>query len=431
MSLSNSFLKNEKRVSYADIEKMLEHEKSNILLNSDHDFSKLLKIEFYIELFKKISKIIKKCKRYILSKPDAILHYSEFDAVDYQRFVNQAYLKLLGRYPDTDGLDSNVRRLQSGWKRADILFLLLHSEEALYRNIKIKNFYWHFVLDQCKKMPIAGRLLEILVILIRLPTLITRLRLDLETLRSERFDTNQIDELQEAISVIENKMGITSRLLQGDKQDLYLQFENNFRGSQAIIKKRQKFYLSFLKKSDSNKNTPILDVGCGRGEWLGVLKDAGYSVLGIDTNSEMIQASKEKGIQMEVAEANNFLSYQSDESFLAVTAFHVVEHMFFDDLVLFLQQAYSKTVKGGAIILETPNPENLIVGGCNFYMDPTHKRQLPPLLLEFLVKTVGFKKTKIVYPFDREKMKSNNEQLNDFYNSHIGISPDYAIIGYK
>ena len=86
---------------------------------------------------------------------------------------------------------------------------------------------------------------------------------------------------------------------------------------------------------------------------------------------------------------------------------------------------------GGLILLETPNPENFIVGSCNFYMDPTHKKPLPPPLLKFLVESVGYTNVNIIYPYKNSKIKYQNKSIESLYNNHIGISADYAIIGYK
>ncbi|MEN3751909.1 hypothetical protein ABC733_01850 [Mangrovibacter sp. SLW1] len=124
-----------------------------------------------------------------------------------------------------------------------------------------------------------------------------------------------------------------------------------------------------------------------------------------------------------------YLKQQPDESLLAVTGFHIAEHLPFELLQCLVQGEFAGLKPGGLLILETPNPENLSVGACLFYMDPTHNHPLPPLL-GFLPEHYGFTRTIAVRLQEKERLKNKDERVKlfDVLNE---VSPDYSIIAQK
>jgi O-antigen chain-terminating methyltransferase len=211
----------------------------------------------------------------------------------------------------------------------------------------------------------------------------------------------------------------------------YVAFENVFRGSREDIKVRMRPYLDRLMLSGAGQpSRPILDIGCGRGEWLEILKECHLQAYGIDTNVMMVERARSVGVDVQEADLITHLRDLPDSSRSAVTAFHVVEHLGFGVLVDFLDEALRVLMPGGMLILETPNPENLRVGANTFYNDPTHRNPIPPEPLRFLVDQRGFAEAEIVrlHPFPvEEHLRSNNEDSRRL-NALLFGPQDYAII---
>lgn len=212
---------------------------------------------------------------------------------------------------------------------------------------------------------------------------------------------------------------------------LYVAFQEAFRGSREDVKGRMRFYLDRLVLSGAGQpGKPIVDVGCGRGEWLEILKECQLQAYGVDCN--VIMAERAGSLDLDVQEADLVAHLRDlpDESRSAVTAFHVVEHLEFKVLVNFLDEAFRVLIRGGMLILETPNPENLCVGANSFYNDPTHRNPLPPELLRFLVDQRGFAEAEILRlrpsPVE-EHLKANNEDARRLNELLFGPQ-DYAVI---
>jgi SAM-dependent methyltransferase len=209
----------------------------------------------------------------------------------------------------------------------------------------------------------------------------------------------------------------------------YMQFEDRFRGSRDDIQRRQTIYLPVIARLKSiYPEARLLDLGCGRGEWLELSLKDGWQALGIDLDRGMIEHCLALGLKVEQVDALSYLSAQADQTISVVTGLHIAEHVSFDVLQEILQEIYRVLRPGGIMILETPNPENIVVGTCSFYLDPSHRSPLPPDLLSFLTECYGFHQFKIV-------------RLNEsphFFPAKIslegvlyGVSPDYALIAQK
>jgi O-antigen chain-terminating methyltransferase len=210
----------------------------------------------------------------------------------------------------------------------------------------------------------------------------------------------------------------------------YRDFEDKFRGSRTTIRRRLDVYLPFIRPLIRyHEAGNAVDLGCGRGEWLEILRQEGISATGIDLDEGMLDACRQLNLAVENGDAIEFLQMMSEESQFVVSAFHLVEHIPFDSLLEMTSQALRVLKPGGLLILETPNPENLLVATSSFYLDPTHVRPIPSQLLAYIADYAGFKRTKIL------RLQETAELLNTSDATLLevlaGVSPDYAIIAQK
>jgi SAM-dependent methyltransferase len=210
----------------------------------------------------------------------------------------------------------------------------------------------------------------------------------------------------------------------------YRAFEDEFRGKKFVIKSRLAVYSTFIKPLKKIfPKAKALDLGCGRGEWLELMRDYGLSAKGIDSDAGMLQSCRESGLDVEQIDLSNYLAELPDESLEMITAFHVVEHLPFDLLRHIIKEAHRVLKPGGLLILETPNPENIQVGTWSFYLDPSHQKPLPSRLLNFLASYEQFGRTRTIYLNGPIAKDSNVElSLMDVFES---VSFDYAVIAQK
>lgn len=172
---------------------------------------------------------------------------------------------------------------------------------------------------------------------------------------------------------------------------LYLALEEAFRGTEATIRSRFELYVRRVAVCGAGTtDNPVIDLGCGRGQWLQLLKEQGYHARGADSSTVMADLCRGKGLDVECADAVDYLSRLKPASTGMITAFQVIEHLPFEKLLQIVDLSLHALRPGGVLILETPNPENIVVATCSFYADPTRIRPIPPDLLEFLVRARGF-----------------------------------------
>lgn len=212
---------------------------------------------------------------------------------------------------------------------------------------------------------------------------------------------------------------------------LYISLEDQCRGSRADIKESLiHVYLPIL--NSANIRDGVLDVGCGRGEWLEVLKAEGILASGIDLNRLVLEQCAELQLDVREAEAVSHLRTLPAGSLNCVTAFHVVEHLPLEALVSVLDESLRVLRTGGMLIIETPNPENLIVGSCNFYFDPTHRNPLPRLTMQCILESRGFGRMEAIElrPMIAERIKGDDE-LTRRFNQYFYGPMDYAMVARK
>ncbi|HEY4377682.1 MAG TPA: methyltransferase domain-containing protein [Acidimicrobiales bacterium] len=194
-----------------------------------------------------------------------------------------------------------------------------------------------------------------------------------------------------------------SRELSTGYEELYEDLEDTFRGSREHVISLARPYVADVEELPGSG--PVVDVGCGRGEWLEVLRDAGIGGYGIDFNKVVVDRCVERGLDVREGDALTHLRDVPEGSVRAVTSFHVVEHLSLDTLVGLIDAALVALQPGGLLLFETPNPTNLAVGAASFYLDPTHLKPLHPQFLEFLVLSRGFADAEVRYLHEEDKVR--------------------------
>jgi O-antigen chain-terminating methyltransferase len=213
----------------------------------------------------------------------------------------------------------------------------------------------------------------------------------------------------------------------------YLSFENLFRGSRAEIKERFKVYLPLIKgKGIGADEMPVLDIGCGRGEWLELLKEEGLRARGVDANRVVIEQCRELGLDVVEADLVSYLHVLPDNSVGAITGFHVVEHLPIDTLMQVCDESVRILKPGGVLIFETPNAENVLVGSYYFHFDPTHRKPLPSPTMRFLFEARGLTDVEVInlHPSETDKVEGDSELVKRFNQFFYGPM-DYAVVGWK
>jgi O-antigen chain-terminating methyltransferase len=165
----------------------------------------------------------------------------------------------------------------------------------------------------------------------------------------------------------------------------WLRFAERFRGAEERVRAMQALYVD---KFAGARN--VLDIGCGRGEFLEAVRDAGIGARGIDLNEESVALCRSKGLDAEVADLFAYLPATADSSLGGVYCAQVIEHIAPERLPDMIRLLSAKAATGALLAFETPNPECLAIFASHFYIDPTHTRPVPSSLLAFYLEEAGF-----------------------------------------
>jgi O-antigen chain-terminating methyltransferase len=172
----------------------------------------------------------------------------------------------------------------------------------------------------------------------------------------------------------------------------WTRFAEVFRGSRERIQTHQAMYIDRFQE----KQGEILDLGCGRGEFLEAAREAGLSARGIDLSEEAAQTCRAAGLNVEAADMFEHLNKLADRSLGGAYCSQVIEHLPPHRLPALIQLLAQKVRGGGLVAFETPNPECLAIFATHFYIDPTHTRPVPPALLRFYLEEAGFGGVEVV-----------------------------------
>ena len=194
----------------------------------------------------------------------------------------------------------------------------------------------------------------------------------------------------------------------------YRGFEDIFRGDEAHVRRTQESYLDRFADAEW-----VLDLGCGRGEFLDVLGEQGITARGVDLDQTMVARCREKGHEVELADAATALHALDDDSLPAAFAAQVVEHLSHAELTDLLGLLHRKLVPGGLAVLETVNPHNPAALKA-FWTDITHHHPLFPEVLLALCRLAGFDSGEVAFP-----------DATDDFDRDVYANPDYAVVARK
>ncbi len=265
------------------------------------------------------------------------------------------------------------------------------------------------------RIPLLGRLVRAAAIAVRLPNLVDDLHA-----RLARLEQNASDKSAQATTAAPSFAAF------------YAAFEDRFRGSRDDIKERQRRYLPQVAAVVGQVGGPVIDIGCGRGEWLELLRDNGIAAQGIDANPLTGDICRQAGFAVVTGDAIDWLNGHPSASAAVISAFHLIEHLPFPVLLAILDQASRVLKPGGLLLLETPNPRNLQVGATSFWTDATHLRPLPCETTAFMVERSGFSEIEILplHPL-AEGAIHYDDPLLDRLNQLVHGAQDYAVLARK
>jgi SAM-dependent methyltransferase len=218
----------------------------------------------------------------------------------------------------------------------------------------------------------------------------------------------------------------------------YAGFEERFRGSEKDIKERQRIYVPYFKDARN-----VLDLGCGRGEFLELLREHGINARGVDLDLDMVLLCQERELDVVRDDAFAYLGGLSDDAVGGIFAAQVIEHLPPRRVIDLVKLCHRKLAPGGFLVLETPNPACLMVFADSFYRDLSHIRPIHPDTMKFLFEAARFHQVelKTLAPVDPSMrvplLQTPDPALAPFnqgierLNSLLFGFQDYAVIGRK
>lgn len=253
--------------------------------------------------------------------------------------------------------------------------------------------------------------------------------------RKQKFEIDMIKKFDESVfEKLKNQREVTISEDNVYKGIDYVDFENYFRGPQEEIKKRQSIYIPYFK----NKNV-VLDVGCGRGEFLELLSENSIEAYGVDLYDEFVTLCNGKGLKVFHEDAINAIKQANNLG--GIFAGQIVEHLTLKQILELCDSAYNALSDEACLIIETPNPMSLAIYTHAFYIDPSHQKPVHPLTMKYILEKTGFKNIEIIYTecsripvkipkLEGENNKEFNNAMKEVENVLFG-SQDYAIVARK
>jgi SAM-dependent methyltransferase len=225
----------------------------------------------------------------------------------------------------------------------------------------------------------------------------------------------------------------------------YVELERRYRGTEAEIRERIAAYLPFFQDLPG----PVLDLGCGRGEALALLRDQGIAGRGVDASERMVELCRERGLDAAAGDLFAALAAVPEASLGGVVSFHVIEHLPAAALDRLVRLAWRALRPGGVLILETPNPLSVVVAARNFWLDPTHVRPVHPDSLKLMYELAGFDPVErldlrpfpaaqalpeidlVTLPAEQRALADQVNRLRDRLDEVLFGFQDYGMVGRK
>lgn len=416
-------------------------------------------------------------------------HRNEFIVYEDLQFVENAFLGILKRPADETGLSDYVHFLRNGGEKEFVLLDLQESGEAKNRSVVIKGLRLHRMRNWIRKLfphskPITRIIHKLDIIFLapwfrlssslrhkfnaqkavhhdadamghvlhnqfqthaqqlelqaqQIKQLSTQVRANQSELIISRSHTHSLLSLLETVpSHNDAQQKSLSQFTSQHKLDaFYLAFEDACRGTNEETSAKLQPYLPYVQKvvDEFGSKASAVDLGCGRGEWLQILYPFPIAAQGIDLNKVMVDYCLTNDHQVEQGDALIWMQRQASQSQHLVSSFHVLEHIPFKEYYLWFEQFSRILAPGGILILETPNPENLLVASHTFYHDPTHLNPITPALLEFTAKFFGLQVLAIkrLNPYPESAKVKGHDELTERVNGHLCGPQDFALIAIK
>jgi SAM-dependent methyltransferase len=204
-------------------------------------------------------------------------------------------------------------------------------------------------------------------------------------------------------------LGYSDRAPSSDPERAYLTFENTFRGSETLIRERQTIYVPLL-----DGHEPVLDIGCGRGELLELLRDAEIPARGVDLDPAMVARCHAKGLtDVELGDAVAYVNGLEDSSLGAIVAAQVIEHLPYRELLELMRVAQRKLRPGGRLIVETVNP-HAAHALKTFWVDFTHQHPVFPEVVLALCRLSGFSTAYVFHPGGSGNAEKDRFEAGDY-----------------
>ncbi|NVH73584.1 methyltransferase domain-containing protein [Paraburkholderia sp. JPY432] len=364
-----------------------------------------------------------------------------------EAFVDGAYRLVLRRESDPAGRANYVGQLKNGASRLVLLAKLRMSEEGRRTGVQVPGLRLGIgvtlaqrVLRHSGLSPLASRvgryadgvyarrLLSRSLVAWRSRFENTVGAVMRQAARSEEL-SRRVDDLQVQFR---KGLAVAPEIIDA----YYLAFEDANRGTRENVRAKLAIYDDWLATNVPRAGRlthQIVDIGCGRGEWLSYVRERGHDAIGIDVSPVMVKACIAQGFDARHTDALKYLRSLPTGSVAAVTGFHIIEHLPFDYLFALVQESYRVLVEGGSVLFETPNPENILVGSHTFYHDFTHRNPITPSAITFLLKYHHFEAIDIIRssPYPEEAKVPGNDPLTERVNGHLCGPQDFAVYGRK
>lgn len=362
-------------------------------------------------------------------------------------FVDVLYRSILSREAEDSAKENAIEFLRNpDTSKVDLIYNIVNSEEGKSKKIRVKGIKARKLLLDIKRaiysFPILGYVFRLVVYLCLLPKKLKHIQYMVYDISGQirvldslikasnmkegvRTNTEEINRLKTYISELDKRTKeveyFAHKLIDSESEKaeklkrekllidkFYVRYnEVLMPDSREDIKNRLRIYIDKLNnyfEETDKKELFAVDLGCGEGEWIELLYENGFDSIGVDNNSSVVK--KVRGILPNTIivenDAFDYLKNLEDDTIDLLTSFHMVEHLEMIEIIELLSECRRVLKSGGMLIIETPNPLNILTSTYYFNMDPTHKKPIPPELLAFFISETGFeiKEKVLLYPLN-------------------------------